>query len=114
MIFKYIFYKDGCIQRVGDFDIVSVKLSTIKFRESYGIIGQIMLKNLHKKLFFNVSMDLIDLYLLKKKVSKKNVCDIINKLNSIQYKYLKLVKVNYYLPDNLRFYRIMTEQEVYL
>lgn len=111
MILKSIFYKDGCIGRVGSFDISSVKLSSIKYHEDYKVMGQIMLKNSNnRKLFFSVSVD-CPYYHLKKKVSRKFVLNLINLLNNPYH--LKLVRINY-LPEDFKFYRTIAEQEVYL
>lgn len=111
MIIKSIFYKDGCIGRVGSFDIDSIKLSSIKYCEDYKIIGQVMLKNFNnRKLFFSVSVE-GPYYHLKKKISRKFMLNVINLLNNPYH--LKLVRINY-LPEDFKFYRTIAEQEVYL
>ena len=118
MIFNDLKYRTGCIKRIDNFDIKSIKFTILKnyYSSFYRLEIQMTLcGNYCKKLYFQQTVykrDLYsDLYIFKKKLSKRGA------IKFIQNCFLEFEPnlVNYwYLPEDDSYYNKMISLEVIL
>lgn len=111
MIFNNLNYKTGCIKRNGNFNIKSIKFTILEnsYHSSRLEIQMMLCANYYKKLYFRQLVSKNDLYIFKKKLSKRGAIKFIQNY----FPKFEPSFVNYgYLPEDDHYYITLNSQEI--